>query len=122
MRNLHYAMMGVLAIAVIAVAVGVTQPMQLAAEAQHGQAIDEQSHFARLAELLELTDAQQAALAAPFAEAFAAMEALHRIHDSIAPQLTKEQRDKLAQMVHENLAASFTTHAHHMGGHGGGQN
>jgi hypothetical protein len=76
-------------------------------EAQHGHASAAAEHFHALIEQLALTEAQQEAVAQPFQEAFAAMQKLHQMHDVIAAELTGDQRAKLAQMIHEMLAASF---------------
>lgn len=121
MRTLHFAMMGVMSVAVLAVALGATHFLPLTAEAQHGHGAEPQSHFEAVAGMLELTADQRQALAAPFQEAFAAMQELHRLHDAIAAQLTDAQRDKLREMVHERMGEAFSTHAHHMSDHDGGQ-
>ena len=126
MRTLQHAMMTLMLAAVPAVAVGAMQPWSLAAEAQHGQAADTQhghaadpqAHFDEVAGRLELTAAQREALAEPFDEAFAAMQELHRLHDVIAAELTDGQKEKLAQMIHEMLGASFSAQQHGQRHHG----
>ncbi|HEX9701075.1 MAG TPA: hypothetical protein VGD06_16605 [Acidobacteriota bacterium] len=129
MQTPHRATMIVMASAVLAAALGVMQPWNVAAEAQHGghagavqhgpdaavqhgHAADPQAHFDELARQLELTAAQQEALAGPFQEAFAAMQELHRLHDAIAAELSDEQTHKLAEMIHGMFAAGFAGQHH----------
>jgi len=76
-------------------------------EAQHGHASAAAEHFHALIEQLALTEAQQDAVAQPFQEAFAAMQKLHEMHAVIAAELTDDQRERLAEMIHEMLADSF---------------
>jgi hypothetical protein len=82
------------------------------AAVQHGHAADPEAHFDELAAQLELTAAQQEALAGPFQEAFAAMQELHRLHDAIAAELTDEQMHKLAEMIHGMFAAGLAGQHH----------
>jgi len=113
MQTPHRATMIVMASAVLAAALGVMQPWNVAAEAQHGgHAADPQAHFDELARQLELTAAQQEALAGPFQEAFAVMQELHRLHDAIAAELSDEQTHKLAEMIHGMFAAGFAGQHH----------
>jgi hypothetical protein len=112
MQAPHRATMIVMASAVLAAALGVMQPWNVAAEAQHGHAADPQAHFDELARQLELTAAQQEALAGPFQEAFAVMQELHRLHDAIAAELSDEQTHKLAEMIHGMFAAGFAGQHH----------
>ena len=113
MRTLHRAMMGVMAVAILAAAVGVMHPWARSAEAQHGdsrqhgQAEDPQAHFAAMADMLSLTETQRATLSDPFMEAFAAMEDLHRLHEVIVGELTAEQTQTFADMVHQAMAGAM---------------
>jgi hypothetical protein len=131
MKTLHNTLLGIGLVAVFAIAVVSIQPLIAVAEAQHtptaeardsrpaaaqhphdgdgqhGQASEAAEHFHALVDQLALSEQQQHALAEPFQEAFAAMQKLHRLHDVIAEELTSEQREKLAAMIHEMLGASF---------------
>ena len=106
MRTLHRAMMTVMLAAILAVGVG---------EAQHGHSTDPQDHFTDIAERLDLTAAQRETLEEPFHEAMAAISELHRLHDVIARDLTDEQNNKLAQMIHDVMGGSASKHGqgHH---------
>ncbi len=119
MRKLHQAIMTVMLAAVVALAVGALQPRSLTAEAQHGQTGDPEAHFNTIAERLELTAAHRETLAEPFSEMFAAMQQLHRLHEVIAADLTDEQTDKLARMIHEALDRSSVSEGHGQRHHGG---
>jgi len=85
---------------------------------QAGQADDPEAHFAKFVEHLELTDTQRDALAGPFQEAFAAMQELHRLHGVIAAELSDEQKEKVAQMMHQAMGGGM--HMEHEGMHGEG--
>lgn len=123
MRTLHRVMMaGVLALA-LAVAAGALYPLVPAAEAQHGaqrhgQAADPDAHFNEVAARLQLTDAQRTALAEPLSQAFAAMQQLHALHETIAAELTDAQKEELAKMMHEGMEGA-SMHGRH--GHGEGR-
>ncbi len=108
MRTHRRAMMTVMLAAILAVGVG---------EAQHGHSADPQDHFTDIAERLDLTAAQRETLEEPFREAMAAMRELHRLHDVIARDLTDEQKNKLAQMIHHAMGGSASKHGQ---GHYGG--
>ncbi len=116
MKTLHHAMMGVTMIAILAAAAGVIHPWATTAEAQHsasrqhGEVDDPQEHFAALADMLTLTAAQREALQAPFAEAFAAMQQLHQLHDVIAAELTDEQSEVFGNMIHKAMAEQMGHH------------
>ena len=120
MRALHNTMMGFGLAVVLAVSLGAIQPWTPVAEAQHGQhadaqhgqMTDAQEHFHMFAEQLELSDEQQHAIAEPFHEASTAMETLHHTHDAIVEHLTDEQKQKMTEMIHEMLGASFAGQAH----------
>lgn len=111
MRTLHYALTGLMLVAVVAISAGAVQPWMSTAlaqhgnggAAQHGQAADAEAHFAAVAEQLGLSAAQQAALATPFEQGMTAMQELHRVHEAIVAELTDEQAQKFAQMVHEMM-------------------
>ena len=109
--------MTVILASVLALAVGTVQPWSLTAAAQHGQGDDQQAHFNAIAERLELTVAQQETLAEPFLEAFEAMQQLHRLHDVIAAHLTEDQKDSLAQMIHDALGGRSSHEPHGQGHH-----
>ena len=115
MRTLHRTMMIVMLAAILAVGVGAVPSWSFTAEAQHGHAAEPKTHFDEIAERLELTAAQRETLAEPFHEAMAAMQELHRLHDVIARDLTDEQKNKLAQMIHDVMGGSASKHGrdHH---------
>ncbi len=118
MKTLHYAMMTVMLTAVLAVAVGAMYPWTPAAGAQQGEAADPRAHIDKVAERLELTDAQRETLEKPFHEVFAAMQELHRLHDVIAAELTDGQMAKLALMIHEGLGELVSNQQHGQRHHG----
>ncbi len=118
MKTLHRALMTGMLTAVLALAVGAMHPGSLVAEAQHGHgqhgtADDPQAHFDELAKHLELTADQREAITAPFTQAFAAMQELHRLHGVIAAELTPDQQQKLAKMMHEAMGNSMSAERHH---------
>lgn len=76
----------------------------------HGDAMDPEAHFDKVASHLELTDAQRDKLREPFHEAFAAMQELHRLHGVIAAELTDDQKHALAQMIHEAMSGGDGGH------------
>ncbi len=120
MKTLHSALMVVMSCAVLVVAVGLMPPWSLIAEAQHGEADDPQAHFEVVAKHLDLTADQQEAIGPSFHQAFAAMQELHRLHETIAAELTHEQRQKLAQMIHDAFSGSMSQEGHGQRHHGQG--
>ena len=132
MRALHRAMTSVTLAALLVFAVGAIHPWSPAlaphgheGTTQHGhdgaaqhEATSPEDHFHAMLEHLELTEAQHEVLAAPFKEVFAAMQELHRLHEVIVAELTEEQQETLAEMVHSMLGASRTDR-HSEDAHGG---
>jgi hypothetical protein len=119
MKSLHRALLGVALIALLAISLGFAQPWMSVAEAQHGHGAGAEEQFDAFATHLELTDVQREALAAPFREGFAALQNIHRLHGLIVAELTDEQADQFAEMVHEMVGASFAGEGHETEGHGG---
>ena len=125
MRTLHQVMMGVTLVALLAVSVAFIQPLAVAAVPQHGQVGQHgdaggagrelgtpEEMFAMFSTHLELTDEQRHAVAEPFAEGFAAMQELHRLHEVIAAELTEEQQETFTGMIHEMMAGPPSGHGH----------
>lgn len=112
MKQLHYAMMGVMLVAVLALALGVTQPLMNVAEAQHGHGAGVQEQFDTFATHLELSAEQKEAISAPFHEGFNALQNLHRLHGMIDDELSEAQQEQFATMLHEMLGASFAGNGH----------
>jgi len=120
MKQLHYTMMGVMLVAVLTMALGVTQPWIESAEAQHGDAAEAQhghgagvqEQFDAFAAHLGLSAEQEESISAPFHEGFNALQNLHRLHGMIAAELTDEQQGQFAEMLHEMMGASFAVTAH----------
>lgn len=81
--------------------------------AQHGHAQAQDSHFAEIAERLELSADQRETLTEPFHEAFAAFEQLHRLHDVIASELTEEQKSKLSALIRDAVGERHHGEARH---------
>jgi hypothetical protein len=124
-RNLHRVLMGGLLIATLAVAVGVLQPTSLTAQAQdHGhQAGEPAEHFAMIADMLELDEAQKEELLDPMTRVIANLDELAQLHGLVAAQLTDTQKEQftgmLIQTVTERLGAAMP---HHGSGHQGSAN
>ena len=122
MKTLHNAAMGAMLLAVLAFGAGALHPSTSSAEAQHGEAqhghvATPADHYAEVATMLELTPEQRETLAAPFDKAFAAMTTLHEQHAVIAAELTGEQEEKLADLMHEMMGMD---HGGEHGSHGSG--
>ena len=119
MKSLHRALMGVALIVLLAISLGFAQPWMAAAEAQHGHGLGVEEQFDAFATHLELTDAQKEVMAAPFREGLAALENIHRLHGLIVAELTDEQAEQFAEMVHQMVGASFAGESRGDEGHGG---
>lgn len=88
----------------IAAAVSSLALLSSASEPQHhGHGSGDVSHFERVSERLELTEAQRQTLRGPFEDAFDTLQELHRLHEVIDAELTDSQKKELAGMVHEML-------------------
>jgi len=128
MKSLHYAMMGVALIGLLALSLGVTQPLMSTAlaqhghgdsaamqhgdggEGQHGHGDDVGEHFDAFATHLELSAEQKELISAPFHEAFNSLQNVQRLHGMIAAELTDAQQQQLQQMVHEMLGTLLQEH------------
>ncbi len=114
MKSLHHAMMGVALLAVLTVALGITQPWTPAAQAQHGHGLSTEEQFDAFATHLGLTDEQRELVAAPFREGLGALQNLQRLHGLILVELNDEQQEQFTDLIHQMAGSAF-------GGQGQGQ-
>ncbi len=112
MKSLHHAMMGVALLAVLTVALGITQPWTPAAQAQHGHGLSTEEQFDAFATHLGLTDEQRELVAAPFREGLGALQNLQRLHGLIVAELTEEQQDQFVGLIHQMVGTSFNGQGH----------
>ena len=118
MRALHHALMGITMIAVLTLAAGFLLPGGEVAIAQHGHGNAEaQEHFDAFVEQLHLTDDQRAAIAPSFGRAYGLMAEMRQLHETIAAELTEEQRAEFGTMAHEMMCGSMAEEMHGTGMH-----
>lgn len=117
MKILHCPLMGALTLGLLAVAAGFLTTADHTAIAQHGHGAqaetqaEAQAHFDNLVKELELTTEQRAAIAPSFGRAFALMQELHGLHETMAAEMTEAQRAKFEAMMRHALGGA-TSEAH----------
>lgn len=119
-RTLHFAMMGVTLAAVVALGLGLMQPWESTATAQHGQpqhgdssAPDPMEHFHAMAEHLGLSDVQREVVTEPFMELFDAMNDLAAAHGAIKAELNDVQKPQFTQMIEGVVKATLSQGSAH---------
>lgn len=105
MRTLHRALMGLTLMGILCVGAGFLVPGGATAIAQHGHAAqaEAQEHFDAMVAELGLSDGQRAAIAPLFGRGFMLMTELQEIHRAMAAEMTEEQREKFAGMMHHMM-------------------